>query len=332
MLGVKKFINDHIIHNHVLIAAFVISLGWLIITLKEVFLAVFIAYIIMAALFPSVQFLKKHKFPNSLAVLVVYGVAILIFILLIFPLIPFLVNQLQSLFNSFPKYLDKSAKILNIHIDMTTITSYVTSDVGSLFKNAMSVTTKVFGGVFSFLTVFAISFYLLLDHDNIATRIGALFSRKMQKRGKEMFSKIEDKLGAWFRGQIVLSFSIGALTWISLVVLDLPYALPLALLAGILEIVPTIGPIISAIPAVIVALSISPIMALLVIFLYIFIQLLENNILVPRIMEKAVGLNPIVIILGVIVGSKLLGIAGALLSVPFISLVVVVIQSLRLKK
>lgn len=332
MLHVKKFINAHIIHNHVLIAAFVIFLGWLVIKLKEVLLAVFIAYIIMAALFPFVKFLKKHRFPNSLAVLIVYGISIIIFMLLIFPLIPFLVNQLQSLFNSFPRYLDKSAKILNIHIDMTTITSYVTSDVGSLFKNALSVTTKVFGGFFSFLTVFAISFYLLLDHDNIANRIGALFSRKMQKRGREILSKIEDKLGAWFRGQIVLSFSIGALTWISLVVLDLPYALPLALLAGILEIIPTIGPIISAVPAVIVALSISPLMALLVVFLYIFIQLLENNILVPRIMEKAVGLNPIVIILGVIIGSKLLGIAGALLSVPFISLIVVIVNSLKFKK
>ena len=136
-------------------------------------------------------------------------------------------------------------------------------------------------------------------------------------------------MGAWFRGQIVLSFSIGFLTWISLLILGLPFALPLALLAGILEIVPTIGPIISAIPAVIIALNISPTMALLVVLLYIIIQLLENNILVPRIMEKAVGLNPIVIILGVIIGSKLMGIAGALLAVPFISLVVVVISSVR---
>lgn len=332
MLGVKKFINSYIIHNHFLVAIFVVSLGWLVIKLKEVFLAVFIAYIIMAALFPFVRFLKKHKFPNSLAVLVVYGISILIFMLLIFPLIPFLVSQLQSLLNSFPKYLDKSAKVLNINIDLPTVTSYVTSDVGSLFKNAMSVTTKVFGGVFSFLAVFAISFYLLLDHDNITMRLGTLFSKKTQKRSREIFGKIEDKLGAWFRGQIILSFSIGALTWISLTVLDLHYALPLAIFAGILEIVPTVGPIISAIPAVIVALSISPAMALLVVLVYIVIQMLENNILVPRIMEKAVGLNPIVIILGVIIGSKLLGIAGALLSVPFISLVVVIVSSLRLKK
>lgn len=328
----KKFINTYLLHNHFLIAVVIICAGWLVIELKEVVLAVFIAYIIMAALFPFVQFLKRKKISNSIAVLVVYSTAILIFIILVFPLIPFLISQLQSLFSTFPKYLDKSARIFHVNIDIPTITSYVTSDVGSLFQNAVSVTKKVFGGVFSFLTVFAISFYLLLDHDNIAMRIVSLFSKRMQKKSRAVFYRIEDKLGAWFRGQIVLSFSIGFLTWIALLILGLPFALPLALLAGILEIVPTIGPIISAIPAVIIALNISPTMALLVVLLYIIIQLLENNILVPRIMEKAVGLNPIVIILGVIIGSKLMGIAGALLAVPFISLVVVVINSIREKK
>jgi predicted PurR-regulated permease PerM len=140
---------------------------------------------------------------------------------------------------------------------------------------------------------------------------------------------IEDKLGSWLRGQIVLSFSIGFLTWIVLSLLGVSFALPLAVIAGILEIVPTIGPILSAIPAIIVALNISPLLALIVAVSYIFIQLFENNVLVPRIMQRAVGLNPIVIILSIIVGGKLLGVAGALLAIPFVSLIFVAYKNLE---
>jgi predicted PurR-regulated permease PerM len=144
-----------------------------------------------------------------------------------------------------------------------------------------------------------------------------------------IISRVENKLGAWFRGQIVLSFTIGFTTWIALTLLGIPFAPPLAILAGILEIVPTIGPIIAGIPAVIVALSISPILAVVIIAVYIVIQMFENNILVPKIMERAVGLNPIVIIVGVMIGTKFMGVLGALLSVPFIATLAILFKNLK---
>lgn len=137
-----------------------------------------------------------------------------------------------------------------------------------------------------------------------------------------VIEQINDKLGAWLQGQFLLSLSIALLTWITLMTLGMPFALPLAVLAGLFEIVPTIGPIISAVPAVVVALTISPNMAFIIMAAYIVIQMIENHLLVPRIMQRAVGLNPVVVIIGVIVGDRLLGIPGALLSVPFISLIV----------
>jgi len=128
---------------------------------------------------------------------------------------------------------------------------------------------------------------------------------------------------------MVLSLAIGICTWAGLTLLGLPFALPLALMAGLLEIIPTIGPIVSAIPAIIVALTISPGIAISVVVFYILLQMLENNILVPKVMEKAVGLNPIVIIIGVLIGAKSLGILGALLAVPFIATVIILSQSLK---
>ena len=125
------------------------------------------------------------------------------------------------------------------------------------------------------------------------------------------------------RGQLLLMLAIGLATFLGLILLGIPYALPLAILAGLLEIIPTLGPILAAVPAVIIALTISPGMAIVVVGLYIVIQMLENNILVPKIMQRAVGLNPVIVIIGVVIGANLLGVAGALLSIPFIALLAV---------
>ena len=129
--------------------------------------------------------------------------------------------------------------------------------------------------------------------------------------------------------KVLLGDVIGIFTWIGLTAFGLQFAVPLGLIAGILEIVPTIGPIIAAVPAIIVALTISPGFAISIMLFYILVQMLENNILVPKIMQKAVGLNPIVIIIGVLIGSKFLGILGALLAVPFISMTQILFKSFK---
>jgi len=140
---------------------------------------------------------------------------------------------------------------------------------------------------------------------------------------------VEDKLGAWLRGQIVLSLAIGVITWFVLTILGIPFALPLAILAGFLEIIPTIGPIIAAIPAVIVAFAISPFMGLVVMLAYVGIQVAENNILVPKIMQKAVGLNPVVILVAILIGANLMGIIGALLSIPLVSAAIIIFRAYK---
>jgi predicted PurR-regulated permease PerM len=124
------------------------------------------------------------------------------------------------------------------------------------------------------------------------------------------------------RGQLALSFIIGGAAYLGLSILSVPYALPLAILAGIMEVVPVIGPIVSAIPAILIAYLISPFLALMVALIYFVIQQLENHLIVPQVMNKAVGLNPLVVILAIAIGGRLLGISGALLAVP----ITVVIQ------
>ena len=319
----------YLLRNQVIFAFFLIILGWFIFQTRGIFVSVFISYIIMAALMPAVQVLRKRGLPNILAVLIPFLGSIIVLFLIIFPLIPFFLSQINSFATGLPTYLDEAATSLGVKIDAQAVQSLVSRELNSISRNAVVVTSKVFGGVFSALTVMIVSFYLLLYYDNFKKSIAKLFHRDERSFIEVTVEKINDKLGAWLRGQLVLSFSIGLITYVVLSILGLPYALPLALIAGLLEVIPTLGPTLAAVPAIIVALTVNPPTALAVAVIYIVIQLLENNFLVPKIMQKAVGLNPVIVILGVMIGANLMGVAGALLAIPFISFIIVLFESIN---
>ena len=121
---------------------------------------------------------------------------------------------------------------------------------------------------------------------------------------------------------------IFALDYLVLNLLDVPFALMLAVIGGVFEIVPYIGPTIAIIPAALVGLTVSPLTTILIIAAYILIQQLENHVLTPLIMRKAVGLNPVIIILALLIGGKLAGVIGILIAVPFATAVSVFMKDL----
>lgn len=316
----------NLFHNQFIAGIIFVAVGWFLLEIREILVLFFVAYIIMAALLPYEKFLRKKGMPQPLAVTIPFVSAILLLTLLIAPLVPFFAAQVQALLTSFPVFVDQAAKVVGVRIAPEQVQVVIAEGGTTISKNALFVTGKVFGGIFSLLTILVLSFYLLIDHERITRSIVWLFPKQNRDSVNQSITQVEEKLGAWLRGQVVLSLFIGSLTWIALTILGIQFALPLAVIAGLLEIVPTVGPIVSAIPAVIVALTISPPTALIVALLYFGIQMLENNVLVPKIMEKAVGLNPIVILLGVMIGASLMGIMGALLSIPFLSVLTILLR------
>lgn len=322
----------YLLRNQVIFGLFLLAVGWVLIQVRDIMLLVFLSYIIMSSIMPIVDYLEKKKFPKTLAVAIPYFGMVLAILLVIVPLVPFVISQIQSLVSGFPFYLKQAAHTLGVSIDPAQVQLYLANEFNSLSKNALIVTTKVFGGIFSLLAIFIVSFYLLMYYNEFKRLFSRLFSHERRPFILATLDAINYKLGAWLRGEILLMFFIGLMSWIALTILNVPYALPLALLAGILEVVPTLGPTLSAVPAVIVALTVSPTLAVTVILAYIIIQMVENNFLVPKVMEKAVGLNPVVIILGVMIGTSLMGIAGALLAIPLISFILVVVKSFEQKE
>ena len=325
---VRTFLS-YLHKNQFLAAIFFILFLLFLIKIKGIVIVLFISYILMASLYPTVLFLKKQKIPNILATLIPHLVLLAFFLLLIIPLLPFLTSQIQSLVKDFPQYFENPARIAGFHVDYSSFNTSISDSLSGIGKNIFSITGKAINIVFSALTIFVISFYLLLYRDSFKLSIVNVFPKEKREKVEDVLYKIEKKLGAWARGQVVLSLIIGVFTWIVLTLLQVDFALPLAVAAGILEIIPTAGPILASIPAIIVALTISPALALVVAISYFIIQTIENNILVPKIMEKSVGLNPVVVILAILVGGTLMGVIGALLAIPFLSALIIILVSVE---
>ena len=174
--------------------------------------------------------------------------------------------------------------------------------------------------------IFILTLYFILDKDGIKKFLVSLLPIKQKTRVVTITNKVGQKLGGWLRGQLILAVAVGLIVYIGLTLMNIPYALTLAMLAGILEIVPIIGPIVSAVPAIMIAFTVSPATALMVTIFYILVQELENKLLVPQVMKHSVGLNPVTIIIIILIGAKLMGIIGILLSVPIASVVYVVLE------
>jgi predicted PurR-regulated permease PerM len=304
-------------YKTILFIAGFIAILWALYLIKEVIILLFVAIIFMSGLSPLVDKLEDDlNVPKPLAISLIYFIILVIIATLIsLTLTPF-VEQTSNLMTHFPTTV---SKILPPGIDMNVIEQQATD----FSKNALGFTLLIFNNFLAMVSILVLTFYLLLERDKL-DKLVTQFAIGHEERVKRVLDKIEEKLGSWLRGQIVLSLLIGILCYIALLLINVPYALPLAIVAGLLEVLPVIGPIISAIPAILIALLASPVQALLVGLSYLIIQQAESHVIVPQVMKKAVGLNPLIVILAVSIGGRLLGFSGALLAVP-ISVVIQIV-------
>jgi predicted PurR-regulated permease PerM len=306
-------------HKTILFIAGFLALVWALYLIREVIILLFIAIIFMSALSPIAERMQGYKIPKALAIAMIYLVIIALIAGLISIGVSPLIEQTKNLAQISPKIIESLP--VNI-IDRSTIER----QIGSFSGNAVEVTFAIFSEFIAIISVGVLTFYLLLERDKL-DQLLALFFLGQEDKARKIVRRIEEKLGAWLRGQLILSLAIGVAAYIALSIIGVPYALPLAILAGLLEVVPVIGPIISSVPSVLIAyVTLSPVHGLITAGAFFVIQELENHVLVPQIMKKAVGLNPLIVILAVSIGGKLLGIAGALLAVPIAVTVQVILE------
>ncbi len=191
---------------------------------------------------------------------------------------------------------------------------------------ALGYVTSAARVIFIAMVILVLAFYWTLDGPRTIKSFLLLVSQDQRESTSELILAMETKVGFYLAGQGILCLVIGIMALVAYLLIGLPNALVLALVAGVLEAVPMIGPLLGAVPAALVALSLGPDRLVWVIVATVVIQQLENSLLVPRVMRKAVGVNPFVSLLAFFAFSSLLGIGGALMAIPMAAIIQLVLD------
>jgi predicted PurR-regulated permease PerM len=276
----------------------------------------------------------SRRLPRWLAILVVYLAILGALTVVGMLVVPPLVEQGVELSAQLPDLVNRAQQFL---VDRGLLEHQITlgeavrqapdasgTAVGTA-ATALAWTAKTLLGV---VTVVVLTFYLLVESDALSAGFARLFARENRPRVVEASRKISLKVSAWLSGQLILAGTIGASAAIFLYLLGVPYFYVLALIAAFGEMIPIVGPFLSAIPAILAGLAVSPRAALYVAIFWLLQQQVENHLLVPKIMQRQVGVSPVIVITALLVGGSLLGIIGAVLAVPTAAIVQVVMQEL----
>ncbi len=294
------------------IVALLIALKFLTMV-TDIILTFFVSLLIMAILNPLVTKLAKRKIPRPLSVIVVYILVFVLIIICFSALVPPLISQTTTFINHFPDFI---ADLGVPYLYSEQVMQQFIGQLGSVPAKAAQLTLSVLSNLLEVITVLVFAFYLLMMREHLDDHLAPFFTEGKKQQIDRIIDILENRLGGWARGQILLMLAVAFANYVGLLILGIPFALPLAIFAGFLELVPYVGPFIAAIPAIIIGFSISPYLGFAAAALAFLIQELENYILVPKIMQRSAGVNPIITLVALAIGYNLAGIVGLLISVP----------------
>lgn len=303
-------------------AFFLLKFAW---DMKDLLLSLFIAYIVMSAAKQPVDILVRKGVSRKLAVLLVFTLFFVGVGLVFSSIIPPLVSETTLFIKHSPQIVENVRSALPINIGSFSLVEYI--------PNATNKFIVVLGSVFSnasfFISTLFFSIYLTLDSNLLALALSRITSKEQKEKIIAIEIEIEKRLGKWLLGQAFLMSIIGVITYIVLSLLGVRYALPLGIIAGLLEAIPNIGPFVAAVPAFFVGFSQYPLLGLFTILAAIGIQQFENQIVVPMVMRKMVGIHPIPTLVVLIIGGRYAGVLGLLFAIPLTLVVGTIITEIR---
>jgi predicted PurR-regulated permease PerM len=309
---------------------------WLFYRFNQVIFTLFVAIVIGTVIRPAVAWLHQRGLSQTAGVILVYLLLLLLltgFLLLLFPLIS---AQGRTIAAAIPDYYQdlRGWVIKNPNQSLASLSGFLPATLPKLMpvqqtgQELMASAGQIAGYLtllakvlFTATIILVLAFYWTLEGPRIIQSYLLLLPQNQRESISDLISAMESKVGFYMIGQAFLCLVIGIMALVAYLLIGLPNALVLALIAGVMEAVPMIGPLLGAVPAGLVALSIAPGKLIWVILATIVIQQLENSLLVPRIMRKAVGVNPFVTLLSLFAFSTLFGLAGALMAIPIAAMI-----------
>jgi len=291
---------------------------------RDAIIILILAIIISSALDAPVEILsRKLKMPRIAATAIIFITGIIIVMLVLSLILPIAIIELSSLLGQFTE-----ADTNNLFQNFAPIADMLTKgfsfeNLGQIANIIFNSTISVFqtigsivGGIVSVISIFIISFYLTISQDGVGKFLRAILPEKVEDAVLRTYYRSKQKIGRWFQAQILLSLTVGTLVSLGLWLLGVEYALAIGLLAAVFEIMPVVGPLFSGAIGTIIALTDSLSLGLYALLFFIIVQQLENHLIVPLFMKKAVNIHPVVAIFSIMAGFQLFGIIGMIIAVP----------------
>lgn len=306
---------------------------WGLYYLQDLVLVILASIVVASAIEPLTAWFIKWKIPRVPAVIIIYIFTILITFGLMGWFFPLVFDDFFKLVDTVPRYI----KSINIDDYMSygpasTINRFrdgiassftledllpnVNEGTSGTSDNVVQTAKYFFGGIINFLLMMIISFYLAVQEKGIENFLRLVIHAKYEAYAIDLWKRSQRKIGFWMQGQVLLGLLIGVFVYLGLSILGVKYALALAIFASFFEIIPVFGPILAATPGIIVAFTQGTTLGIMTFGFYVIIQQFENHLIYPLVVRKVIGVPPLLVVVGIIVGLKVAGFWGAILSVP----------------
>lgn len=309
--------------------------------IRQVLLLLYVSTLLAIGFSPAVQWLerrreagrRRRRMPRWAAILILYAGGLGVIALILWIVIPPFVSQARQLWTEMPGYLDQAQtrlRELGVMSGEWTWSEVIARVEGSGIglSGVMNAAQNAIGAIAAVVTVLLLPLYLLVEAESLQRTFLRVFPADRRPAIARMTGDVTLKVGAWLGGQLLLAVIIGTTATIGLWIIGVPFFYVFGLIAALGEFIPVVGPIIAAVPAVLMGWTDSPTTALVVVAFFSGQQFVENNILVPRVMESQVGVSAVTVLIALLIGSALLGILGAVLAVPTAAIAQVLFQEL----
>ncbi len=321
----------------------VLILFWMVTRVEYVIVLALFGLLLGTILEGPVRRLEARRIPRPAAIFMIYAGIIGLLVLLVFMIIPVISDQSDEFREEIP------AQIQTLEDEWrASSNSFLSGPGASMLERAQEffdnpngnvnvstdavqsvipVVSSITAGIVGIVTTLVITFYYLMERAFIRQLVISQLHPNRQARVDRIWQDVENKVGGWMRGQLLLCLIIGLIATISYGIVSLPFWPLLGLWAGLTEIIPIVGPWIGGVPAVIVALTQGWQTALIVGIIIVGMQTLENWFLVPRVMRGAVGLSPLTVFVAILTGTTFMGVTGAILAIPIAAGIQVILSN-----
>lgn len=318
-------------------------LGWFLWATSWVVGLVLVSLLVVYLLAPVVDYVCRTRFPRALVVPLVYLAFLALPTLLIYLIVPVVVDQVKELANYLPdaleviipwledigghlyvyepRFLDS---IYNLIDEIPQLATEAVRQVGEAIR-------VILARLFDTLIVLVLVFYLLRDFPRIKKELQSYIPQRYREDALHLTEVMDEKVGDFIRGTLIRCTAVGVLTGVGLYILGMPFNVILGILAGVLNVLPYIGPYLAGVPAVLLSLAQPFPYPLLVIVLYVGVQMVDGVVITPLFLGRAVNLHPLTVILGLMVGGTLYGVLGLILATPVVAILKVTILYYRQK-